>query len=111
MDTLLRTCAGLDVHKDTVVACVRRLDDRDRVHGEVRTFGTTTPDLLELPDWLRARQVPTAAMESTGAYWRPVFNLLEWALEALLVNPEHVNKVPGRKTDVKDCAWVRPAVA
>ena len=73
MDPLLRTCAGLDVHKDTVVACVRWLDDRDRVRSEVRTFGTTTPDLLELLDWLRARQVPTAAMESTGVYWKPLF--------------------------------------
>jgi transposase len=76
------------------------------VHSEVRTFGTTTPDLLELLDWLRARQVPTAAMGSTGVYWKPLFNLLEGALEVLLVNPEHIKQVPGRKTDVKDCAWI-----
>jgi transposase len=106
MDTLQRTCAGLDVHKDTVVACVRWLDGRDRVHTEVRTFGTTTPDLLQLLDWLRERQVPIAAMESTGVYWKPLFNLLEGAMEVLLVNPEHIKKVPGRKTDVKDCAWI-----
>ena len=106
MDTLQRTCAGLDVHKDTVVACVRWLDDRDRVHSEVRTFGTTTPDLLQLLDWPRARQVPIVAMESTGVYWKPLFNLLEGAMEVLLVNPEHIKKVPGRKTDVKDCAWI-----
>jgi len=106
MDTLHRICAGLDVHKDTVVACVRWLDDRDRVHTEVRTFGTTTPDLLQLLDWLRAWPVPIVAMESTGVYWKPLFNLLEGALEVLLVNPEHIKKVPGRKTDVKDCAWI-----
>jgi transposase len=103
MDTLQRICAGLDVHKDTVVACIRWLDDRDRVHTEVRTFGTTTPDLL---DWLRSRQVPIVAMESTGVYWKPLFNLLEGTMEVLLVNPEHIKKVPGRKTDVKDCAWI-----
>jgi transposase len=106
MDTLHRVCAGLDVHKDTVVACVRRLDDRDRVHAEVRTFGTTTPDLLQLLDWLRSHRVPIVAMESTGVYWKPLFNLLEGATEVLLVNPEHVKKVPGRKTDVKDCVWI-----
>ena len=106
MDTLHRVCAGLDVHKDTVVACVRRLDERDRVRREVRTFGTTTPDLLELLDWLVECRVPIAAMESTGVYWKPIFNLLEGHAEVLLVNPEHIRKVPGRKTDVKDCEWI-----
>src|SRR5262249_39687518 len=101
-----RICAGLDVHKDTVVACVRWLDERDRIHRQVRTFGTTTPELLQLLDWLRGRQVPIVAMESTGVYWKPLFNLLEGALEVLLVNTEHIKKVPGRKTDVKDCAWI-----
>src|SRR5262245_27357963 len=84
MDILQRICAGLDVHKDTVVACVRWLDDRDRVHTEVRTFGTTTPDLLQLLDWLLARQVPIVAMESTGVYWKPLFNLLEGRMKVLL---------------------------
>jgi len=106
MDTLQRTCAGLDVHKDTVVACVRWLDDRDRVHTEVRTFGTTTPELLPLLDWLRSHRVPIVAMESTGVYWKPLFNLLEGTTAVLLVNPEHIKKVPGRKTDVKDCVWI-----
>jgi len=87
MDILQRICAGLDVHKDTVVACVRWLDDRDRVHTEVRTFGTTTPDLLQLLDWLLARQVPIVAMESTGVYWKPLFNLLEGRMKVLLVTP------------------------
>jgi transposase len=106
MDTLHRRCAGLDVHKDTVVACARWLDDGDRVHRAVRTFGTTTPDLLELLDWLRQHQVRIVAMESTGVYWKPLFNLLEGNAEVLLVNPEHIKKVPGRKTDVKDCEWI-----
>lgn len=106
MDTLHPLCAGLDVHKDTVVACVRRLDDRGRARQQVRTFGTTTPDLLQLLDWLRQQSVPIVAMESTGVYWQPVFNLLEGHLEVLLVNPEHIKKVPGRKTDVKDCEWI-----
>jgi transposase len=106
MDTLHRLCAGLDVHKDTVVACIRRLDDRGRARQDVKTFGTTTPDLLRLVDWLRQQQVPIVAMESTGVYWQPVFNLLEGHLEVLLVNPEHIKKVPGRKTDVKDCEWI-----
>jgi len=106
MDTLHRVCAGLDVHKDTVVACVRCLDDRSRAHQEVKTFGTTTPDLLELLDWLLQHQVPIVAMESTGVYWKPIFNLLEGPVEVLLVNPEHIKKVPGRKTDVKDCEWI-----
>ena len=106
MDTLHRVCAGLDVHKDTVVACVRRLDDRGRAHQEVKTFGTTTSDLLQLLDWLLGHQVLIAAMESTGVYWKPIFNLLEGPVEVLLVNPEHIKKVPGRKTDVKDCEWI-----
>jgi transposase len=106
MDTLHRRCAGLDVHKDTVVACVRWLDDRGRAHREVKTFGTTTPDLLGLLDWLRQHRVPIVAMEATGVYWKPIFNLLEGQAEVLLVNPEHIKKVPGRKTDVKDCEWI-----
>ena len=106
MDTLHRCCAGLDVHKDTVVACVRRLDDHDRVRSEVKTFGTTTPDLLELLAWLQAQGVPIVAMESTGVYWKPVFNILEGHLQVLLVNAEHIQQVPGRKTDVKDCVWI-----
>jgi transposase len=106
MDTLHRVCAGLDVHKDTVVACIRWLDPRDRVHREIRTFGTTTPDLLDLLAWLRSHQVPIVALEATGVYWKPIFNILEGHAEVMLVNPEHIKKVPGRKTDVKDCEWI-----
>jgi transposase len=106
MDTLHPCCAGLDVHKDTVVVCALWLDDRQRPKRQVKTFGTTTPDLLELLDWLRELQVPVVAMESTGVYWKPVFNLLESHMDVFLVNPEHIKKVPGRKTDVKDCEWI-----
>ena len=106
MDTLHPVCAGLDVHKDSVVACVRRLEERGRPRSEVRTFGTTTPDLLGLLDWLVAVGVPVVAMESTGVYWKPVFNILESVMQVLLVNPEHIKQVPGRKTDVRDCEWI-----
>jgi transposase len=106
MDTLHRRCAGLDVHKDTVVACVRSLDGHDRVRSEVRTFRAVTGGLLELLDWLTACGVTVAAMEATGVYWKPVFNVLEGPLSLMLVNPEHIKQVPGRKTDVKDCEWI-----
>jgi transposase len=106
MQPLYRCCAGLDVHKDTVVACVRRLDEQGRAHEEVRTFGTMTESLLSLADWLAGEGVTHAAMESTGVYWKPVYHLLEGQFELLLVNAQHIKQVPGRKTDVKDCAWI-----
>jgi transposase len=106
MDTLHCHCAGLDVHKDTVVACVRHQLPTGRVRKEVRTFGTMTRDLLELADWLAAEQVTHVAMESTGVYWKPVYNLLDEQFELLLVNAQHIKQVPGRKTDVKDCEWI-----
>jgi transposase len=106
MDILYRCCAGLDVHKKTVVACVRCLDQAGRVSQEVRTFGTMTADLLALADWLAERGVTHAAMESTGVFWKPGFNLLEWRVNVILVNAQHVRQVPGRKTDVKDSQWL-----
>jgi transposase len=106
MQTLYRCCAGLDVHKDTVVACVRCLDEQGRPHEEVCTFGTMTESLLSLADWLADEGVTHAAMESTGVYWKPVYHLLEGQFELLLVNAQHIKQVPGRKTDVKDCAWI-----
>src|SRR4051794_9106905 len=106
MQALYRCCAGLDVHKDTVVACVRRLDERGRAHEQVRSFGTTTGQLLALADWLAEAGVTHAAMESTGVYWKPVYHLLEGRFELLPVNAQHIKQVPGRKTDVKDCAWI-----
>lgn len=106
MQALYRCCAGLDVHKDTVVACVRRLDDQGRAQEEIRTFGTMTGMLLALADWLLEASVTHVAMESTGVYWKPIYHVLEGQFELLLVNAQHIKQVPGRKTDVKDCAWI-----
>jgi transposase len=106
MDILYRCCAGLDVHKKTVVACVRRLDAAGPARQEIRTFGTMTCDLLALSDWLVEQGVEQVAMESTGVFWKPVFNILEGRLAVMLVNAEHIKQVPGRKTDVKDCQWI-----
>ena len=106
METIYPCCAGLDVHKKTVVACVRRVEPAGRAREEVRTFGTMTADLLALADWLAEHGVTHVAMESTGVYWKPVFNLLEGRFEVLLVNAQHIKQVPGRKTDVKDCQWI-----
>jgi transposase len=106
MDVVYPCCAGLDVHKQTVVACVRRLRDSGKVHKEVRTFGTMTADLLALSDWLIREGVTHVAMESTGVYWRPIWNILEGSFQMLLVNARPIKQVPGRKTDVKDSEWI-----
>lgn len=106
MEAIFRCCAGLDVHSKTVTACVRRIDDQGKIHAEVRTFGTMTRDLLSLCDWLTAEGVSHVAMESTGVFWKPVYNILEEQFQILLVNARHVKNVPGRKTDVKDCEWI-----
>jgi transposase len=105
MDTLYPRCAGIDVHKSNVVVCVRCRHRRKLVE-EVRTFSTMTADLLTLADWLTEQGVTHVAMESTGVYWKPVFNLLEGSVHVILVNAEHIKQVPGRKTDVKDCQWI-----
>lgn len=99
-------CAGADVHKDSVVVCVLVGPPGGVVAKEVRTFGTTTDQLLELEGWLEERGVTHLAMESTGVYWKPVFNILEGSVEIWLVNARHVKAVPGRKTDVRDCEWL-----
>ena len=106
MDTLHRVCAGLDVHKDTVVACVRHQPPRGRARAEVRTFASHTAGLLALADWLAAEGVTHAAMESTGVYWKPVFHVLEGRCALVLVNAQHLKNVPGRKTDRADAAWI-----
>jgi transposase len=106
MEPIHTRCAGLDVHKKTVVACVRRLGPGGRVGREVRTYRTMTADLIALTDWLDAEGVTHVAMESTGVYWKPVFHLLEGRFEVLLVNAHHIKQVPGRKTDVKDAEWI-----
>jgi transposase len=106
MDTLYPCCAGLDVHKDSVFACVRRLGPGGAAREAVRVFGTMTPDLLALGDWLAAAGVTHVAMESTGVYWKPVWHLLEGRFELVLANALQLKRVPGRKTDVTDCAWI-----
>ena len=106
MDRILDRCAGLDVHKKTVVACIRRRDPDGTVHSQVRTFGTMTAELLALADWLDAEGVRPVAMESTGVYWKPIFNLLEGRFAVILVNAQRLKHVPGRKTDVKDAEWI-----
>src|SRR5262245_41339319 len=106
MEVLHRCCAGLDVHKKTVVACVRRITDAGRLEERVGHFGTTTAELLALVAWLAAAGVRQVAMESTGVYWKPVYNVLEPHFEVMLVNPQHIKQVPGRKTDVNDSQWI-----
>jgi transposase len=106
LETIYARCCGLDVHKETVQACVRLLDERGKLTTEVRSFSTMTADLLKLGDWLTELGVTHVAMESTGVYWKPVWNLLEDRLTMLLVNARHIKNVPGRKTDVLDCQWI-----
>jgi transposase len=106
MDVLYERCCGLDIHKRTVVACVITPAPAGKPMQEVRSFGTMTDDLLHLADWLATNGVTHVAMESTGVYWKPVWNLLEDQFELLLVNARHVKAVPGRKTDAKDCEWL-----
>jgi transposase len=107
MDVVHARCAGLDVHKATVVACGRVPGPpRDERRGETKTFSTTTRGLRELREWLIAHGVTHVALESTGVYWRPVYAVLEGVVELILVNARHVKMVPGRKTDVRDCEWL-----
>jgi len=100
-------CCGLDVHKKTVVGCVLLTQPDGQVERQMRTFGTMTADLLALSDWLNSLDVTHVGLESTGVYWRPVFNVLEDDARTLLVvNPQHMRAVPGKKTDVRDSEWI-----
>lgn len=110
MEVLHPRCAGLDVHKDSVVACVR-LAEGSRVQQQVESFGTTTGELERLRAWLRARDVTHVAMEATGVYWKPIWHVLEGACELVLANAAHVKNVPGRKTDVNDATWLADLLA
>jgi len=110
MDVIYPRCAGLDVHKQTVVACVRIAGSGPLVQ-EVRTFETTTSGLLELCDWLQSFGVQHVAMEATGVYWKPVWHVLEEQFELVLANAAHVKNVPGRKTDVNDAMWLADLLA
>src|SRR5712692_2659820 len=106
MSVLYERCAGLDVHKLTVVACLMLTSATGTLTKEVRTFATTTAGLLALADWLESHEVTHVAIESTGVYWRPVFNILEATCTVILVNAQHIKAVPGRKTDVRDSEWL-----
>jgi transposase len=107
MQVVYRRCCGLDVHKKTVVACVLITHEDGTVERQLRTFGTMTSDLLSLSDWLDCRGVTHIALESTGVYWQPVYNILEAeARTIVLVNAQHIKAVPGRKTDAKDSEWL-----
>src|SRR5215207_9918955 len=101
MEIIHPCCCGLDVHARTVVACLIKSGRK-----QTRTFSTMTDELLRLSDWLVAEGCTHAAIESTGVYWKPVFNILEGVVEVVLVNAYHVKAVPGRKTDVRDCEWL-----
>lgn len=106
MEILYPRCAGLDVHKETVSVCVLTPGAQAEPDKQIQQFGTTTGELRRLRDWLGANGVTQAAMESTGVYWKPVFNILESACQLILVNARHIKQVPGRKTDKADCAWI-----
>ena len=106
MQVMHERCAGLDVHKKTVVACVMISRPGGEVEQHTATFGTMTSDLLALGDWLKSHHVTHAAMESTGVYWRPIYQLLEGLFTLLVANAQHIKRMPGRKTDVTDAEWL-----
>ena len=110
MRILHRRCAGLDVHSETIVACVRVVH-RSEVRQEVRTFQTTTKALLALADWLTENECTHVAMESTGVYWKPVWHVLEGSFELVLANATQIRNMPGRKSDVNDATWIADLLA
>jgi transposase len=110
MELLCARCAGLDVHKDSVVACIRIHEGLEAVYF-TETFGTTTKELLRLGDWLSEHQVTRVAMEATGVYWKPVWHVLDGTFELVLANAMHIKNVPGRKTDVNDSHWIADLLA
>jgi len=112
MELMNARCAGLDVHKDTVVACVRIQEGMQEIAThQVKTFGTTTKGLLKLSDWLSGQKVTRVAMEATGVYWKPVWHVLEGSFDLVLANAMHIKNVPGRKTDVNDATWIADLMA
>lgn len=102
MDIIIDKGCGLDVHKETVVACVMGSE----IKKEIRTYSTMTGELYKMKEWLKGLGITHVAMESTGVYWKPIFNIVEDRFEVILVNARHIKNVPGRKTDVKDCEWI-----
>src|SRR5215471_12157750 len=106
MQVLHRCCCGLDVHKKLIVACLISMNAAGERQKEIRCFTTMTKDILALAAWLATAGCTHVAFESTGVYWKPIWNLLEGQFEVLLVNAQHIKAVPGRKTDIKDAEWI-----
>jgi transposase len=111
MEMVFERCAGIDVHKRTVVVCRLTRDEAGARVRQIQTFGTTTTELLRLADWLAEGGCTPVGVESTGEDWKPVFNLLEGAFAVWLLNAAHIKAVPGRKTDVKDAQWIAALLA
>ena len=105
MQVIYRRCCGIDLHKEMIIACVL-ICTTQGVQKEIQKFSTMLQDLYRLRDWLKAKQCEVVAMESTGVYWKPIWNVLEGEMELLLVNAQHIKAVPGRKTDIKDAEWI-----
>ena len=110
MQVVYQRCCGLDIHKKLIVACLLIMSSQEGVRKEIRTFSTTLADLYRLRDWLVTNECQMVAMESTGVYWRPIWNVLEEELALMLVNAQHMKAVPGRKTDMKDAEWLAELV-
>jgi transposase len=106
MQTLIERGCGLDVHQATVVACLLIVRQDGKVQKQMRTFGTTTRELVGLREWLLSEGCTHVALESTGVYWKPIYAILEGAVEIIVANAQHIKKVPGRKTDMKDAEWI-----
>ena len=106
MEAIFDNCCGIDVHKKTLTACIMIGREGKITKKEIRTYSTMTEDIEGLRDWLKSEGVTHVAMESTGIYWRPVYNILEEGFEIMLVNARHIKNVPGRKTDVADSEWL-----
>lgn len=107
MEAIIERACGLDVHKETITGCIMvPKEDGKGIKKEIRTYNTMTNDLLQLREWLRSEGITHVAMESTGVYWKPVYNILEDGFEVLLVNARHIKNVPGKKTDIQDAEWI-----
>jgi len=106
MEAILERCCGIDVHKKTITACLMVGKPHEKAQKTVKTFSTMTRDLSACKDWLKSQGCTHVALESTGVYWKPVFNVLEENMEVILANARDIKNVPGRKTDVKDCEWI-----
>ena len=105
MQEILNRCAGMDIHKNTIVVCIM-LGIGKSMYKEIRTFGTMTEDIRDLGEWLKSHNIKDVAMESAGIYWKPIFNILDEEFNLILANARNIKNVPGRKTDVKDSEWI-----